>query len=767
MIIGSAIFGFSIAGVVIALWHPERKYRMSTLLSCASIIFSLSVVLCYIVMNVVPFDISAVLHHPVKQIVYFTFWYLSLLTPFSMTGFIIALLLLVFKDTSNRLYAADLVGAGIGCIIVVPFFPLMGASGLYFLCGVLGAAAAILFSYRSSRRITSIAGLLLLLFLAISPFAQRVYPVQTHCSKRARLGHFEAGYIERSMWSLLSKIEVAIVPDHDSGMLWFDGGMMESAIDRFGGDFDKEDRRIRGANSVAYRLKPRRNVLIIAPAGGRELRAALTWGAEKVTGVELDYSVVRLVRDELNDYLGGIFRDNRVTLVNDEGRSFIRRSAEKYDTIQMISAYSVTAVQSGAVDLASFYLMTVEAFHDYIDHLTDDGVLSISRDMTLKLFFTGWKALEDKGFDPADKIVLLLNDDSTLGRNTILLKTRPFEEDELNTIKEICLAKNMPINYAPSSLMKAVDRIPELGSEIKTRRLIEEFVATPRQDRQKFYDSFPYRVSPVVDDNPFFNNFRYLLRDMANNPDRLTDELKDYTEKTWYLPYLPIGYVAHLVVLAEAAVFALLFLVFPLWKFRSEGVRLRWQRWSMCYFLSLGLGFIWIEIVLLKKFILFLGNPVYSITVVLFSMLVFAGLGSLFSERLGGTIDRNLSLVGTALVLMVLLIALVYPAIFHHSLGFSFPLRIWVAVLLIAPVGFVLGIPFPIGLKFLGESGPDSIPWAWAMNGYATVIGVSMSSLVAVQTGFAVLLYISLGIYLLGFACLKASHSMLHNHPQG
>ena len=765
MIIGSAIFGFSIAGVVIALWRPERKYRVSTLLGYASLTLSLSVVLCYMVMNIVPFDVTSILRHPVKQVLYFTIWYLSLLTPFSMAGFIIALLLLVFKDTSNRLYAADLVGAGIGCVVLVPFFPLIGASGLYFVCGALGAVGTILFSCRGNRKAMTMAGLLLALFLALSPFADRIYPVKTHCSKRTRQEHFEAGYIKQSMWSFLSKIEVAILPDENSGIIWFDGGMMESGIDRFDGDYEYGKKGILGANSIVYRLEPRRNVLIIAPAGGREVRAALTWGAQKITGVELDTSVVNLVRDELNGYLGGIFRDPRVTLINDEGRSFVRRSREKYDAIQMISAYSVTAVQSGAVDLASSYLITKEAFHDYIDHLTEDGVLSVSRDMSLKLFFTGWEVLEDKGLDPADKIVLILNDGSTLGRNTLLLKTRPFEKDELDRIKEICLAKRMPINYAPPGLLTHADRIPELASEIKTRRLIEEFVAVPRQERRKFYDSFPYRVRPVVDDNPFFNNVRYFFRDMRSIPDRLTDELEEYTKKTYYIPFLPIGYLAKLIVLAEAAVFALLFLIFPLWKFRSEGVRLRWQRWSMCYFLCLGLGFIWIELVLLKKFILFLGNPVYSITVVLFAMLVFAGLGSLFSERLGGNLNRSLGLVGAVLVLMVLLIALVYPKIFHGFLGFSFPLRILVAVLLIAPVGFVLGIPFPIGLKFLGNSSPDSIPWAWAMNGYTTVIGVSTSSLVAMQTGFAVLLFISLGVYLLGFACLRASQAMLHSQP--
>jgi hypothetical protein len=234
----------------------------------------------------------------------------------------------------------------------------------------------------------------------------------------------------------------------------------------------------------------------------------------------------------------------------------------------------------------------------------------------------------------------------------------------------------------------------------------------------------------------------------------MTEEIEEYTEKTWYLPFLPIGRLAQIVVLFEAGMFALLFLIFPLWIFKSEGIRTRVQRMSMLYFLSLGLGFIWIEIVLLKKFILFLGSPVYSIAVVLFAVLIFAGLGSLYSERLQGSLAQQLRRIAFLLMLLVLTVNFIYPSLFSLCLGLPFSSRVLVAVALIAPVGFVLGFPFPLGLNYLGQHSPESIPWAWAMNGYATVVGVSSSALVAMQTGFATLIGLSLAVYLFGFACL-------------
>jgi predicted membrane-bound spermidine synthase len=758
MIIGSAIFGYSIAGVAIAIWKPHEKYSLSALMSYAAIGLSLSMVLCYVVMNVVPFGFGNMYYQPLTHIFYFTIWYVALLVPFSLSGFIIALLLTVFKDQSNRLYASDLVGAGLGCLIVVPLFPSLGAAGLYLACAALAAGCAFVFAYGTVRKVM-VGGVLSMVVLGgLAPFAQSLYPVQTHDIKRDRGADFDAGFIEHSLWSFLSKIEVAIVPDTNRGTIWFDGGLMQSNIDRFDGNYDAERQtsQVSGPNSLAYRLTPRDNVLIIAPAGGREVRAALAWGAAKVTGVELDTSVVELVQEELNDHLGGIYQDSRVTLINDEGRSFVRRSTDLYDTIQFVSAYSVHAQQSGALDLSSSFLMTEEALQDYLDHLTPDGVLALSYGSSLRLLFSVWEALEQRGLDPSERVVMVHNDNSTLTANTIFAKLTPFTSAELEVIKDASLNR-LPINYAPPALMAEVDRTPGLVSQPKTRNLIELFVETLPMDREEFYATFPYRVQPVTDNKPFFNNFRYLGVDIRQWPERLTEELDGYIAKQEYIPRLPLGSVAQIIVLAEAAVLAVLFLIFPLWKFKSDGIRTRPQKLSLIYFLSLGLGFIWIEVVLLKVFVLFVGSPVYSIAVVLFAMLVFAGLGSFYSERLRGDLRQKLLSVGAVLAALVLCVAFIYPQLFQVFLAFPFPARVLTAIALIAPVGFVLGMPFPIGLSVLAKSSPESIPWAWAMNGYATVIGISSAALIALKIGFALLLICSLAAYLIGFLSLLAS----------
>jgi predicted membrane-bound spermidine synthase len=758
MIIGSAIFGYSIAGVVIAIWKPHEKYRVEMLLGYAALGLALAMMLSYVVMNVVPFGFGNMYFAPAANLFYFTIWYLVLLIPFSLSGFIIATLLTVFKDQSNRLYGADLIGAGIGCLIVVPLFPRFGASGVYALCAVIPAVCAIIFTAGRTRRLTIAALAAIVALVVYAPLAERVYPVETHDIKRDRSEDFRLGYIKHSMWSFLTKIEVAIVPGAEKSMIWFDGGLMQSNIDHFNGNYDEERglKRVSGASSIAYRLRPRNNALIIASAGGREVRVALTWGAKRVTAVELDPSVVALVHDELNDYLGGIYRNPRVQIVNDEGRSFVRRSTEQYDVIQFISAYSRGAAQSGAVDQVSSYLVTTEAFQDYLDHLAPEGVLSISYASSLRLFISLWDALEKRGLDPSSRIVMIHNDPSTMTQNTILVKQEPFTPEELDFIRQVTLGR-MPINYAPRTLMADVDRGTGLVSEPNTRRLIEEFLATDPAKREAFYGTFPYRVAPVPDNRPYYMQARYLGVDESKYPDRLTEEMKEQIGKKEYIPRVPLSEAAQVVILLEAAVFAALFLVFPLSKYKSDGIRTRSQKLALLYFLSLGLAFIWVEVVFLKAFILFMGSPVYSIAVVLFAMLIFAGLGSFYSERLRGSLASKLAVIGVGLVLISLAVAFVYPSLLQTFLGLPLIGRALVAIALMAPVGFVLGIPFPTGLAVLAKANPQSIPWAWAMNGYATVVGISSAALIAMRTGYTMLILLSLGVYLLGFLALLAS----------
>ncbi|MGZ8874832.1 MAG: spermine/spermidine synthase domain-containing protein, partial [Halobacteriota archaeon] len=693
MIIGSAIFGYAIAGVILGVWRPDQRYDTSRLLGFVSLLYACSIALAHVVMNEVPLNFEDFATHPVNQVLYFITWYVVLLIPFSSSGFIIALILTEFSSRANRLYAADLIGAGIGCLAVVPLFPLVGPSGQYMISSAMGALAALCFFPPTLRAVRLVCWIAAIVFFATSVLVENIYPVETHQAKRERMDDYTAGNISMAHWSFLSKIEVALRPDERSGMIWFDGGLMQSAIDQFDGNFEEArmDSRIRGANSLPYRLRDSEDVLIIAPAGGREVRAALAWGASNVTGVELDPTVVSLVQNDISNYLGDLYRDDRVTLINDEGRSFVRHSGQKYDVIQFVSAYSVEAIHAGATNLATSYLVTEESFTDYLDHLKSDGILAISRDLNLRLYFLAWRALEQRGLEASSRLVLLRNDGGTLGRNTLLVSLEPFTEHELTMIASIAKAEGMQVNYAPHALMNQVDVDKGLMSEPKTRNIIETFVGIANDQRSNFLESLPFDVSTVSDDRPFFNDFRYITKDLKTYLEDVPEEIAEYVGKTWYVPYLPIGYLARVVVLCVAAILGVLFLIFPLVRWQSAGIQTGQQKLGLIFFLALGLGFMWIEIVLIKTFTLFLGSPVYSISIVLFALLVSAGVGSFVSSSIPGSVSVKLMLVWLAILVAVCTMVSAYPQAFKLFLGADLSFRLVIAIVMILPVGFVLG----------------------------------------------------------------------------
>ena len=351
--------------------------------------------------------------------------------------------------------------------------------------------------------------------------------------------------------------------------------------------------------------------------------------------------------------------------------------------------------------------------------------------------------------------MLIHNDLSTMTHNTILVKLEPFTPEELAFIRQVT-ADRMPINYAPAALMADVDRVPGLVSEPKTRSFIEEFIATDAA-KPTISMTSSRTGSPRSPTTGRTTCSSILGVDESKKPERLTEEMAEQIGKKEYIARVPLGEAAQILILIEAGVLAALFLIFPLWKYKSDGIRTRSQKLSLLYFLALGVAFIWIEVVFLKTFILFLGSPVYSIVVVLFAMLIFAGLGSFYSERLRGTLGRKLTRIGAGIALIALAVAFLYPTLLVTFLGLPILSRALIAVVLMAPVGFVLGLPFPTGLAVLAKSSPQSIPWAWAMNGYATVVGISSAALIAMRTGYAALILMSLVVYLLGFLALRAS----------
>ena len=437
---------------------------------------------------------------------------------------------------------------------------------------------------------------------------------------------------------------------------------------------------------------------------------------------------MELVQNEYRDFIGSIYNQPNVTLVCDEGRSYIRRSTKKYDIIQQINNASPVAIASGAVNLSETYLITVEAFHDYLDHLKPGGYIFIRRWGAIRLATVAARALRERGVaHPEEQIIIMDDPVHNFGGGQFYLKKGRFTAKELAAFKEYGDA----VLYGPKAL----------GVTHRDYAKLRELIANP--DGWKVYDKAGINMYPVTDNKPFFNHFKKFARfNLDDIPPEFHPIFEKYNDSD----------TALLAILGEAALLSIIFIILPLVVFQRAGLREPARFKFLAYFFALGLAFILIEIALIQRFTLFMGNPSYSVTVVLFSLLVAAGVGSYISGKLRSNLKRNLLIVVVGITVAALLELFLSPIVFHMFLGYSMPVRILVSIALLTPLGLLMGMPFPLGITLVNRISKRLIPWVWGINGYATVIGSVLCVIIALAFGFKAVVFIACAIYLLGMA---------------
>ncbi|MBN2381859.1 hypothetical protein JXQ70_03165 [bacterium] len=729
LIISTALFGFGFSGVFLSIFKGLTKYSFERVLMYSSICFTLTLVLTLKIVVSIPLQFKH-LGNDFIQFLYLSIYYISLAVPFFFSGIVIALLLSNFPIKVNKLYFSDLIGAGIGCFLIIPLVPAFGASATIIIASLLGILAAACFARMINKHMLAVCVVISLGLLALLPFSETYFRVKIHEGKRSFNFDEQYGLIEFSRWGPISRIDVADLGNAKN--IWIDGGTNQSFMLPFDGDLRKLNPHPQAG--LVYQLIDFPDVLIIGPAGGTEVLFALSHRPNSILGVELDPVIVSLVQNEYRDYIGGIYNKPMVTLVNDEGRSYVRRITQKFDIIQQIHNASPVAIASGAVNLSETYLLTVEAFHDYLDHLKENGYIYIKRPGAIRLAVIAAQALRERGINnPEDRMIILFqpaNEIERVSGGEFYLKNGEFTQDELDFFK----IQKRNIMHAPSA-MNVHNKIIE-----KYRPLIKN------PDGWKVYDRLGISMFPVTDDRPFFNHFSKFAHfaSLEKTPFELESFMRYYHSPDFSL----------LIILGEAALLSVIFILLPLSIFKRSGLNTPGKIRFLLYFFSLGLGFILIEIVLIQKFILFIGNPSYSVSVVLFSILIAAGCGSYVSERFQTKLRVALPAVVLTICLLCLLELLFTPAIFNFFLGYNMAVRIVISILLIFPLGLVMGMPFPIGITIVDRISKPLIPWVWAINGYATVIGSVLCTILALNFGFRAVVVIACTIYLVGFTAL-------------
>jgi hypothetical protein len=476
--------------------------------------------------------------------------------------------------------------------------------------------------------------------------------------------------------------------------------------------------------ALPYQLRAGGRALVLEPQGGLDVRTALDQGAASVVAVEANPLLVEAA--------GQVYQDARVQVVEEEGRSYARRSEETFDLVHLALSDGYRPVTSGAYSLGERYDLTVEAFEDYWQRLRPGGLMVVERWLQfppsemLRAGATVVEALRRAGVDdPAAQLAVVRGWQIGL----ILVKNGAFTEEELAIIREFSRAQSLDL----VSLSGLVE------SEANRYNVLEEpvFYQAFQQlldDPQQVYDAQIYDVRPTHDDQPFFFHFFKWGQ---------TGAVLQQLGRTWQ-PWGGSGYFVLVALLAVAVVTSGVLILLPL-AFQEKGgheaaqaaVRGR----TLIYFGLLGLGFLFVEIPLMQRFILFLDQPIYAFTAVLAAVLLFSGLGSLAAPHL--SVRRTLPL----LVVAILVYPLGLPFLFQSLLGAPLPVRLLVTGLSLAPLGFLMGIPFPGGLAWLRERAPGLIPWAWAVNGCMSVLASVLAAMIALSVGFSWVLVTAALVY--------------------
>jgi hypothetical protein len=758
LVISTALLGFGASGVTLALWTGLReKHNLDSALGILGLLFALSVVASFWLMQKIPFDpFSVAVEH--WQLLLMPLYFVVAAIPFFWSGLAISLLLTRGSGDVNRLYAYDLVGAGIGCALVTFTIPKFGGSGAVLFSAFVGALAAICFSGWTRRTVSSASAIVAVLLLGASFRGDRLLSIHVSANKLPAGPSRVPVY---SAWNTLSLVEVFEGhPPKGPALrrMIIDAGTAATGMQDLRPDvqtvMQQRPDDVVDDSRIVYVGKQSPRILIIGSGGGGQVLTGLKENAASITAVEINPTINDIVSHRMNDFWGNLFHQPSVNLVTDEGRSFVRRSREKYDAIISVHTISNAAVASGALSLAENYVLTREAFEDYLAHLTADGFIYFTRPefQIPRLFATAREAFAQRGLGGIEGHLLAFAYPTTLmggglpNRQTFLagflLKKSALQPDE---VKQMRMLLNI------GSAQPDAPHILYAPDETHSGSIYDQIVRAA--DVNQVYRSTAVQLAPATDDKPFFNQHTRLSRIRWSTIVDLFSQKQAFAARM-ALEDRPVAEVTLIILFLQAVIIAALCILLPLSIFDRRGLATA-GRWNwLGYFSALGLGFIMIEIALLQRFLLFLGQPIYTYAIVLAGLLIFTGAGSYVAGKWKDEPQRTLRRVLPIALLVILATAVITPLVFAAALGLPLPARIVIAVVLIAPLGFMLGMPFPLGLRLVMRESSAFGAWAWGVNGFFTVIGTVLALMLGMMAGFRMVLLLSCLCYAIAFVAI-------------
>ncbi|HWC38700.1 MAG TPA: hypothetical protein VG476_09240 [Acidimicrobiales bacterium] len=760
LVIGLALLGIGTGGVLVAISPRLRRAATERIVSWSLLLGAASVAVGYIIVAYIPIDETALWHYgtsgSIKNLALLLLICFTLAVSFVAIGVIIATLFGRRPEGVGALYFADLVGAGVACAVVVSLIGSIGPPATIFLAGSVMALAALRLELRRRSVAIPVAGALVVL-LAIVVAAPGLLPEQRLAAGKLDLG---ATKIRETRWSPIFRVDAVDFPD--SLGLYHDG-LLGSVVRHWNGDpstlgqlgYAKDPRSL----PFAVAGRSGQDVSIIGAAGGNEVLASLYYGARHVDAVELNPATHSLVSGQLADYDGHLAQNPKVNYVKGDGRSFLARSNQRYNLLWYPApdSYSATnASTAGAYVLSESYLYTTNALVDSLNHLRPGGILAAQfgefdfehqPNRTARYVATARQALSQLGVADPTRHILVATTPQGLSFgtvSTILVKKSAFTDSEIaRFVAGLGPVSGSVVRYAPGQPYQPGP--------------VSHIVTSTSSQLASFYSTYPSDVRPVSDDRPFFWHFASFNKVIDNSTHSIN--AVNFEDQ--------LGERVLLLLLVIAAVLAAVFLGLPFVAIRDDWRRLPWKGRSAVYFGAIGLGFFFFEISLIQRLVLFLGYPTYSITVTLAALLIFTGIGALLAGRLGARLRRSSPVLLAAIAGLTVFYAFGLPSLIDAAQGGPLVARAMITFAVLAPLGICLGAFMPLGVGAISELTSlrrEYVAWAWAVNGFASVIGSVLATILAMSYGFGVLLVLGLAMYVVAVVCLYALSARRPTH---
>jgi spermidine synthase len=722
--ISIALFGLGAGGVfsyVVAGW----KAPLWTSLGRLSMLNGLLIVLALVILLAQPntptnWDLALI--------------YFSTALPFFLSGTIVSLAIGETIAHVHRVYFFDLMGAAAGCLLLYPLLNVFGGVSAVLAAAIIFAAAAAIWHSVSGSvrgRVGSVAlALALVAFLIMN---QRYHTIDIRHAK----GQTIANEIFQK-WNVFSRIGLvdrraegrySIVIDADAAtdIATFDNDHLSDA--------DRHNLTDQGP-ALPYALRPGAKALIIGPGGGWDVARALAYGSHDITGVEINPIIATtIMRERFPSLSHGLYLRPDVHIFVEDGRSFVRRSNARYQVIQATLVDTWASTAAGAFALSENNLYTVDAFRDYLRHLTGDGVVAFTRwgfdppRESLRLIALAREALSELGENQAWRHVIVGRSGSVQGwgaQDTAIISRKPLTAADCDRARALFAAAHMQAIYLPDST---------------ARNPFYDLLHTA--DPAAYERNFVFDIRPVTDNRPFFF-YTVQPRDLLTFLRTASHETADYKVNK----AVPLLFGVALI----SVVATLLIMLLPPLVLGTRLPRHRGVLQFLLYFLFIGAGYILIEVALIQRFVLFLGHPTPALTVVIFSLLVSSGLGSAAAGRLSMDREGRLIKVLGCVAMLAALVGVVLSSVLTALVWLPLGLKAVITVVLIAPLGFAMGMPFPSGLRRLERWHAPSVRWAWALNAAASVLGSVCALVSAIYLGLAETMIIGGLFYLASLA---------------